>query len=124
MSTTTPSPTTPKPRRWPRRVAFGVAGFLLLLLVLFFVVTSGAFFKSFILPRVSAQLNAEVTVSDASISPFSRVVLRDLKVQTTGTEPLVSAREARVLYSLWDILGGNIKIAECVLSSPTVTIVN
>ena len=78
MSTTTPSPTTtPKPRRWLRRVAFGVAGFLLLLVVLFFVATSGAFFKGVILPRVSAQLNAQVTVSDASISPFSRVVLRE-----------------------------------------------
>jgi hypothetical protein len=124
MSTSTSSSANRKPRRWPRWVAFGVGAFLLLLVVLFFLVSSGAFFKSFILPRVSEQMNAQITVSDASISPFSRVVLRDLKVQTTGTEPLVTAREARVRYSLWDIVGGNIKISECVLSSPIVTIVN
>jgi uncharacterized protein involved in outer membrane biogenesis len=123
-TTTTTPPANRKPRRWPRRVAFGLGGFLLLLVLLFFVVSSATFFKAVILPRVSDQMNAEVTVSDASISPFSRVVLRDLKVQTTGTEPLVTAKEARVVYRLWDIVGGNLTISQCVLSSPTVTIVN
>src|SRR5581483_1037777 len=59
----------------------------------------------------------------ASISPFSQVVLRDLKVQTTGTEPLVTAPEVRLRYSLMDIIGGHINVDEVTLSSPTVVLV-
>ena len=84
----------------------------MLLVVVYFVATSGAFFKGVILPRVSKAMNAEVTVSDASISPFSQVVLHNLKVQTTGAEPLVTAAEVRLRYSLMDIIGGNIHVDE------------
>jgi hypothetical protein len=44
-------------------------------------------------------MNAEVTVDDASISPFSAVTLRNLKVRTTGDQPLISAAEVRLRYS-------------------------
>jgi uncharacterized protein involved in outer membrane biogenesis len=96
---------------------------VVLLVVVYFVATSGAFFKGVILPRVSKAINAEVTVSDAAISPFKQVVLRNLKVQTTGTEPLVTAAEVRLRYSLMDIIGGNLHVDEVGLSSPTVTLV-
>ena len=75
------------------------------------------------MPRVSTSLNAQVTVSDASISPFKEVVLQNLRVQTTGAEPLITVREVRARYRLMDILGGNIHVEEVVLSSPTVTVV-
>jgi uncharacterized protein involved in outer membrane biogenesis len=101
-----------------------VAGIILILLVvLYFVATSSGFVKGVILPKVSKSLNAEVTVSSASISPFSQVVLHDLKVQTTGTEPLVTASEVRARYHLMDILRGNIRVDEVALSSPTVVLV-
>jgi uncharacterized protein involved in outer membrane biogenesis len=122
-STASPVSATPKPRRWLRRLGLGIGGLLALLVVLYFVVTSGAFFKGVILPKVGAALNAQVTVSDASISPFSQVTLRDLKVLTTGAEPLVTAQEVRARYSLWDIIGGNLKISEVTLESPTVTLI-
>lgn len=96
---------------------------LVLLVVVYFVATSSAFFKGFILPRVSKAINAEVTVSDASIKPFSGVVLKDLKVQSKGYEPVVTAREVRAHYSLFAILKGNIKVDELVLDSPVVQIV-
>jgi hypothetical protein len=94
-----------------------------LIIVAYFVGTSSAFFKGMILPKASAALNANITVSDASISPFHEVVLKDLKVQTTGSEPLVTAPEVRLRYSLMDIIGGNIHVDEITLSSPTITLV-
>ena len=73
---TTESSQPVKRRSWKRRLARISAGLLLLLIVLYFVATSAAFLKAVILPRVGQALNAEVTVDDASISPFSQVVLR------------------------------------------------
>ena len=123
MADSTIPTSAPSPRRWPRRLAIAAAAIILLLAAGYFVLTSAAFLKGFILPRVSSALNAQVTIADATINPFSAVTLRELKVQTSGPEPIVTAREVRVRYSLSDILGGRIKVTEFVLSSPTVTIV-
>src|SRR5437762_8737072 len=120
------APATPQPlkrRRWVRRLALVGAGLLVLLVVVYFVATSAAFLKAVILPRVSKALIAEVTVGDASISPFSQIVLRQLKVKTTGAEPLLQADEVRLRYSLWSIIRGNIKVDEVTLDSPTIQIV-
>jgi hypothetical protein len=113
----------PKPRRWLRRIAIAAGVLVVLLVAVYFVVTSAGFLKGVILPKVSSALNAEVTISDADISPFSKVVLKNLKVTTRGAEPLITASEVRAHYSLWDIIGGNIKVAEVALVSPIVTIV-
>src|ERR1035437_5417941 len=124
MTDTTVSAPAPKKRRgWLRAIAWVFGLLIVLLVAVYFVATSGAFFKGVILPRVGKAMGAEVTVSDASISPFSQVVLHNLKVQTTGTEPLVTATEVRLRYSLMDIIRGNIHIDEVGLSSPTVTLV-
>lgn len=113
----------------PRRRSVGrtliiIAGVLLVLVVaLYFVGTSGAFFKGVILPRVGAALNADVTVADAAISPFSTVSLRDLKVQPKGGEPVFTAREIRARYSLMSILGGKIVVTEAVVESPVISVI-
>jgi len=52
-----------KRRGWLRALAWGSAILLVLLLVVYFVGTSSAFFKGVILPKVSTALNATVTVS-------------------------------------------------------------
>ena len=117
------APAARKRRGWRRTIIWIAGAFILLLVLVYFVATSSAFFKGMILPKVSKALNAQVTVSDASISPFSRVVLHDLKIQTTGAEPLVSAPEVRLRYSLMDILGDHINVDEVVLSSPTLAVV-
>lgn len=103
-------------------VVFGI--FVALLVVLYFVVTSSAFFTGFILPKVSKAANAEISVSSASISPWSEVVLNNLKVVPNGREQLVQAELVRARYSLKDIIGGRIVVSEVTLSSPVVTIVN
>lgn len=117
---------TPAPRKRHgllRAVAWILGVLIVLVVVVYFVGTSSAFFKGVILPRVSKSINAQVTVSDASISPFHQVVLRDLKVQTTGSEPLLTAPEVRLRYSLMDIIGGHINVDEATVSSPTVVVI-
>ena len=120
---TTPPVPAPKRRRWLRIVGLVFIILFVLLIAAYFIGTSSAFFKGVILPKVSAALNAKVTVSDASISPFKEVVLHNLKVETTGTEPLVAASEVRARYSLMDIIGGKIYVDEVALVSPTVNLI-
>jgi hypothetical protein len=112
-----------KKRTWRFWTAWVVAVLLVLLIAVYFIVTSGAFFKGVILPRVSSALNADVTVSDAQISPFSHVVLRDLKVAPKGVAPLLSAASVTARYDLLAILRGDIRVNEVSVVSPTVTVV-
>src|SRR5260221_12933905 len=108
---------------WLRKLAW-LAGILAVLLVAaYFVVTSPAFFKGVILPQVGKALDADVTVADAQISPFSHVLLRDLKVQPHGGEPLLAVHEVRASYSLWSIIGGKIVVSEVSVESPVITVV-
>src|SRR5260221_3973677 len=95
----------------------------LLILIGYFVVTSSAFVTGVILPRVSRALHATITVGHASISPFSKLVLSDVKILTTGTEPLISAQELRVRYDGWNLFHGKINVSELLLVSPSVQLV-
>jgi uncharacterized protein involved in outer membrane biogenesis len=96
---------------------------LILLLVAYLVVTSSGFIKRVILPRVSAAIHADVTVTDISVHPFSKITVRGLKVQARGQEPFITAPEVRASYSLWSLLRGNLHASEIALVSPTVTLV-
>jgi len=120
--TTVRTPAQKKQHGWLRAIAW-VFGFLIMLLVVvYFVATSEALLKGMILPRVGKAINAQITLSDASISPFSHVVLKNLKVQTAEAEPLFTAAEVRLRYSLMDIIRGNIRVDEVTLSSPTIVL--
>jgi hypothetical protein len=116
-----------KQRSWLQRtlrIAAWVAGVLVILtLVAYPVVTSSGFIKGVILPRVSAAIHADVTVTDISVHPFSKITVRGLKVQAKGQEPFITAPEVSVSYSLWSILGGNLRVYEAALVSPTVALV-
>jgi uncharacterized protein involved in outer membrane biogenesis len=113
-----------KKRRGWLRLLLGAAVVLLILIVAaYFIVTSAAFLKSAVLPRVSEAIGAEVTVSDASIHPFSEIELSNLKVQARGQPPLVTASEIRVRYHLWDVLHGNLRVDEIALVSPAMALV-
>ena len=113
----------PKSRRWLKVLLGLIAVLAALVVVAYFWLTSAAFFRGAILPRVGRALNANVTVGDAAIHPFSQVTLRDFKVQAAGQEPLVSAPEVNVRYHLRDILRGNIRVDEIALVSPVVAVV-
>jgi hypothetical protein len=116
-----------KQRNWLQRalpIAAWVAGVLAVVMVVAYpVVTSSGFIKRVILPRVSAAIHADVTVTDISVHPFSKITVRGLKVQAKGQEPFITAPEVSVSYSLWSILGGNLRVYEAALVSPTVALV-
>src|ERR1035437_7319993 len=116
-----------KQRSWLQRalpIAAWVAGVLVILtLVAYPVVTSSGFIKGVILPRVSAVIHADVTVTGISVHPFSKITVRGLKVQAKGQEPVITAPEVSASYSLWSILGGNPSVYEAALVSPTVALV-
>src|ERR1017187_2392845 len=127
LMATIKSLTIEKQRNWLQRalpIAAWVAGVLVILtLVAYPVVTSSTFIKGVILPRVSAAIHADVTVTDISVHPFSKITVRGLKVQAKGQEPVITAPEVRASYSLWSILRGNLRISEIALVSPTVSLV-
>src|SRR5256885_1627212 len=114
----------------PRRKARGlrilrivIIAILLLLVVAYFVGTSEPFVKSVVLPKLSKSMNVQITAESASISPFSHVRFRNLKVVTTGSEPLLTAQGVDARYSLIKIIGGNMVVHEVQIASPTINIV-
>ncbi|HEU5397142.1 MAG TPA: AsmA family protein, partial [Verrucomicrobiae bacterium] len=117
------SSSAPRGRRWLRIFGIIVAVLIVLLVAAWFTVTSSAFVKGVILPRVAKAMNAQISVSDVSVSPFSQIDLKNLKVQTTGTEPLLEAKEVRAQYHLFAILGGNLAIDDVTLDTPTINLV-
>lgn len=119
------SSSSPAPARcgWLRKL-FWLAGILVVLLVAaYFVLSSGAFIKGVVLPRVGNALNADLAASDATFSPFSRLELRDVKFTPKGREPLFTASAVRARYNLLSILGGKIAVEEIAIESPTISIV-
>src|SRR6266496_5676051 len=118
-----PQPKKPMPR-WLRRLLWIGGGSLLFFVVLYFFLTSAFFLKTFVLPRVGSAINASVTIRDASISPFSSIIIRGLKLTTTDDSvPLVTVEEVLARYSLMDIIGGHINVEEVTIDSPVIQII-
>jgi hypothetical protein len=113
----------PKKGRWLKRLAWCGAGLVVALMALYFVATSSAFFKRVVLPRVGSAFNADVSVSDAEIRPFSQVVLHDLKVTPKGGKPIFTATSVTARYSLMSILRGHILVEEATVVAPTVAVI-
>ncbi len=106
-----------------KKILYTLVFLLVLLVIVYFVATSAAFFKGVILPRAGKSMDADITVADASISPFSSVVLKDLKVKPHGQEQLLQADEVLARYSLMHIIRGDIDVQEATVSSAKVTVV-
>lgn len=122
MSTSSTTPP-PKKRRAGKIIGLICAAFVLLLVIAYFVATSSAFFKGVILPQVGRSMNADITVADASISPFSKIILTRLEVKPHGKEPLFKADEILARYSLRDLIGGKITVDEISVTTPVITVV-
>ena len=114
-------PVTRRSRRTKLKFFGVLAG---VLLVTYFVVTSGPFLKAVVLPIASGKLNADLTVGDISLSPFSSLEIRQLVLRPKGAEPLVSIGMARVRYGLFAILAGDIRLDEVTVESPELDLVN
>jgi hypothetical protein len=119
-----PAPSPRRYRHWLRRLPWIAGGLFVFLVLLYFFVTSHTFLKMFVVPKVASGLGASVTIGDSSISPFRKVVLREVKIGGGAfEEPVITAREIRARYSLFDILGGNINVDEVTIVSPVVDII-
>lgn len=88
----------------------------------YFLLTSSAFIKGFVLPKVASSLNSEIAVGEVSLRPFSGVTVRELKVVPQGQPELLQVKEARVRYSLSRILGGHFEIEEIWLDGPRLSL--
>ena len=108
-----------RPRKWP--IYLGV--FVALLAVLYFVVTSSAFIRAVVLPKVEAAIACKLEVGDLSLSPFSQLELRQIKVTPNGAEPLAQVDLIRMRYSLSALLGGKIQAYEVTVEKPVITLV-
>ncbi len=118
MSTSN-SPYIQRRRRWPK-----VLGVVVVLLVGgYFFLTSSVFLKSFVLPKVSSAIGSEVSVEDISLSPFSSVTVRGLKVTPKGEAALAEVREFRARFSLFAILGGKIQVDEVTVDGPSIHVI-
>src|SRR4051794_33446377 len=98
MANTSVKTSAPPPRKrhgFLRFIAWFLGIFIVLVVVVYFVATSSGFFKGVILPRAGKAMNSDITVSEASISPFKEVHLKDLKVKPHGQETLLTAPEVR-----------------------------
>ncbi len=116
----------PKAKRGKKWIKIGgiTAGALVVLLVLaYFIGTSSGFITGVILPRVGTAIGGKVTADQVALSPFSSLNLTGFKLETTGTEPLVTVKEVRVRYSLRSILGGRIAVDEVTVDSPVIRVV-
>lgn len=100
-----------------------IAGLVLAAAVLlFFVVTSGPFVRSVVLPRVARSLGVDITAARVSLRVFSHAELKRVSITAPGGEPIFSADEIRARYSLISILRGRIQIDEVTLVSPDLRI--
>ena len=113
----------PKKRRIGLKVGIVFGALLLLLVIFYFVATSSAFVRGVILPRVAKSLNSQITVRDASLSPFSSLVLHNLKLTPNGAETLLEAESVVARYKLMDILRGKMTVNEVTLVAPVIYMV-
>jgi hypothetical protein len=119
MSETTNTPGK-APSSLVRKLVWALGILVVLLVVAFFIVTSSGFIKAVVLPKVGAAMNATIEADSISLSPFSQIVVRGVKVKTTGTDSLLEANELRVRYNLMSILKGNYVVDELSLATPKV----
>ncbi len=99
-----------------------LGGLVILLVIGYFIGTSGWFVKSAVLPRVGKAFNANIKADDISISPFSQVVVKNLSLTTLDNKPIVTVGSFTTRYSLINILRGNIDIKEITIGSPVINL--
>ncbi|MBE7503747.1 MAG: hypothetical protein HS113_26365 [Verrucomicrobiales bacterium] len=109
-------------RRFKRRIGYAV-GLVTLLLLSYFVLSNSWFLKTFVLPRVAAATGTQLSVAHISLQPFSRLQLKQVRVETTGEQPLLRADEITVRYHLLRLLRGQVAVPEISLVRPELHVV-
>ncbi|HEX5219583.1 MAG TPA: AsmA family protein [Verrucomicrobiae bacterium] len=96
---------------------------IFLLLIAYFVVSSGWFVERVVVPRVGKALHSTLTVGKAEFSPFTQLTLNQVKLTPDGAETLFDARQVHARYNLLALVRGNIVVEDVLLDSPTINIV-
>jgi len=96
---------------------------IFLLLIVYFVVSSGWFLERVVVPRIGKALNSTLTVGKVEFSPFTQLTLNQVKLTPDGAETLFEAKQVHARYSLLAIMLGNIVVEDVLLDSPTINIV-
>ena len=96
---------------------------IFLLLIGYFVVSSGWFLERVVVPRVGKALNSTLTVGKAEFSPFTQLTLNQVKFTPDGADTLFEAKQVHARYSLLAMVRGNIVVQDVLLDSPTINIV-
>jgi uncharacterized protein involved in outer membrane biogenesis len=98
-------------------------GLVALVLLSYFVLSNSLFLKAVVLPRIAAATGTRLEVADISLRPFSRLQLKQVRVETTGEPPLFRAEEVTVRYHLLRLLRGQIAVPEVTLVRPELNVV-
>jgi hypothetical protein len=106
-------------RRWP----YFLGSAVVVLVLVYFIVSSSFFVRRFVLPKVETALGSKLEVEEISVSPFSQLFLKKVKITPNGAEPLAAVDELRVRYGLFAIIGGKIKVREISVQSPQLTVI-
>lgn len=109
-------------RSWRRKLIWILGSFVVLLVAAYFILTSSAFIKGVVLPRVGHALNAELTVTELQLSPLSQVSLKGLKLTPKGQPQLLTANLVRVRYHGFALLRGNLEVDEITIESPVINL--
>ena len=105
-------------RRWP----FVVLGLLVLPVALWFLVTSGWFLRQVVLPRVAKAAEADISVGEIRLRPFSSLLLTDVSVQTHDEALDIRVARVEAKYNLRQILGGTLDVEQLWLVAPVVRV--
>lgn len=80
--------------------------------------------KRTVLPKISAQIERQVTLGDVEVSIFRGIRLRDLAIQEKdGSGPFLQAAAIRLSYRFWPLLAGRVEVDEVLLEAPVVKII-
>jgi hypothetical protein len=112
---------TENPNRRRKWLIIG-GGLLGLLVIGWLVLTSGPVVKALVLPRVAAALQADLTVGELRLSPFSGIDLKNVTLTPIGGQPLAEIAGVKVRYHLFKLLGGEIAVGEIELNQPRFTV--
>lgn len=106
-------------------ILVGIPVLLVAILVgIFLYVSSEAFIKGQVLPRVSKEAGGEFKVAGATIKPFSRMGFNGLSVRSTSREsldPVLEVKDIDIRYDLMKLLSsGELLVSKVLVDSPKV----
>lgn len=112
-----------RPASFAKQLARTAVVTVAMLVAFYFFLTSSVFLKAFVVPRLAHALNARVQIDSLSLSPFSSLQLRQVRVETWGTNPVFQAQEVRLRYRLLSLMRGKIYIPEITLVAPKIDVI-